>query len=272
MNRYCCFSGRVVRLRLSGERFRFRTGVGESFPSRRQISSNGIESQDRRLFTLIELLVVIAIIAILAAMLLPALSTARDSARTSYCLNNLKEIGLAFTAYANDNDGHLPPYGQTCVASAAAYPLWNQIIGDYVNAHCTLGSTPWMTAPWVGGRVLRCPSTGHHRSPPSTNSATYGVSNPYIFRWIANTATSNGSTPKISRLPATVFLAGDSRDAQTIYNPIAYPTTTDPYQNNYAWFGHNRGQNFVFVDGHAKWLKREDLFNNKDNMLATKAY
>ena len=89
----------------------------------------------RRAFTLIELLVVIAIIAVLISILLPALSHAREAARGTICLSNLRSIGLICRQYADDNRGASPALGEPY----AALPNWALVVQTYAGVP---GETP----------------------------------------------------------------------------------------------------------------------------------
>ena len=81
-----------------------------------------------RAFTLIELLVVIAIIAILAALLLPALSRAKEQARQTVCMGNLRQLAITMALYASDNQDRLPNNGYGCAATLQGHRLW--VVGD----------------------------------------------------------------------------------------------------------------------------------------------
>ena len=104
----------------------------------------------RRAFTLIELLVVIAIIAILAAMLLPALSKAKQKAWTTTCNSNLHQVGLAMRMFADDNNERYPESGTTI--------YWGTI--DPAPPDCS-GKPSWLEqlVPYAGTtNVYRCPA------------------------------------------------------------------------------------------------------------------
>ncbi len=128
--------------------------------------------QNTKSFTLIELLVVIAIIAILAAMLLPALRSAREKARQVKCASNVKQFGLAAVMYITDYDGWLVPMYET----VSADQWWmERFIGEYIGVFYVDGYPDW----WHP--MYHCSTAGWvERDPPqpeyyNRNNITYGM-------------------------------------------------------------------------------------------------
>ena len=181
-------------------------------------------------FTLIELLVTIAIIAILAAMLLPALQQAREKARQTVCLSNLRQIGLGALMYTNEHDGYHPNHASEGSGDA------NSWFGKLVN----MG--------YIERGILACPTSKARRGTANYNR-TYGIGGG-VYRL-------NRSPYRITRwkTPAVVIFFGDSNDSLKHYIIGTYSTPGD----NIPYPEHSGGANVCYLDGRAGWVKYEDF-------------
>lgn len=135
-----------------------------------------MKTTQKKAFTLIELLVVIAIIAILAAMLLPALAAAKKKAQKISCVNNIKQVGLAFKIWAGDNSDRYPNQVQGAAGGAQEYVTYSTTASTKLNPNMVfMVMSNELSTP----KVTYCPSDSYHQTTPTNFNIGYVGANVY---------------------------------------------------------------------------------------------
>lgn len=224
----------------------------------------------KRGFTLIELLVVIAIIAILAAILFPVFAQAREKARQTACLSNLKQIGTGLMMYTQDYDETLAGNQFTAPNNVAgdAGPANRTDIG-FMDPDPTKVGRNWGrdTQPYIKNtQIYNCPNAVT-RSSIGAGSAYAETTDPRGANasYLLNGLVSSQPLAVITAPADTIFLheyIANSRVSQV------RPCPTNATQTRFNQFNHtfydkmhagNSGSNLLFCDGHAKWQKKTSI-------------
>ncbi|MBQ9787215.1 MAG: DUF1559 domain-containing protein [Lentisphaeria bacterium] len=239
-----------------------------------------------RRFTLIELLVVIAIIAILAAILLPALNSARERGRSATCVNNSKQIAMALAMYLGTSDDNFPFADPTQWGSYAAPTTkctgvyWNALLYHAnlldVDKDGTLLRCPTMFAKFTTGSPANYQAGFGHDNFSFGNKQTYAISGAIgADKRVVNNGHDKYNRPaklsEISSGSTTVMLSEFALDTGSVIKgecSFIYVGDQNP-ENSYYFFTkktytlHGSGFNVSFVDGHVENREPVTLWDTK---------
>ncbi len=227
-------------------------------------------SKTRKAFTLIELLIVIVIIAIIAAILFPVFAQAREKARQTSCLSNVKQLGTAYIMYLQDYDETFPPHvtertapaGTPDTLEARAPFSYKTKLDPYVKnqqIYKCPSAPAWPVA--TAGRWFTTDYGNNHNEANLTNGnqRAWYIANP-DFGFNENTPLASISSP------ANFIVLGEAGRASGLPSrggmypqPWAFDDAALPDNQQQSRFlpRHNGGGNINYGDGHAKWTKPE---------------
>ncbi len=210
----------------------------------------------RNRFTLIELLVVIAIIAILASMLLPALSKAKEMAKRSVCVNNLKSQSHCLLSYSDDYYGWYPKYGTAGGSSPwptiGFFDTWVARLMMYSGQATDANAA----ASWGNATGIFRDESNVCTGATNGNATNYAYNVELSAAYNLSNGRSVGQATYLTKRVSTLLVLTDG--AFVAANPTKnYDRVEAGWGNrgNMGWV-HDRGANCLFLDGHVEYLKR----------------